>query len=73
MALEIIFSDDGIDSLITTVNFIEEKWSTNQAYKFLDIVYKKLALAAQNPYMYKAFRLSDNIRICIISKQTSFF
>ena len=73
MALKIVFSDDGIETLLLTTSFIENKWGLKQAYKFLETVYKKLILASLNPYMYKAFMLSDNIRVGLISKQTSFF
>jgi len=73
MALEIVFSDDGLETLLSTTSFIENKWGTKQAYKFLERVNKILFLASLNPYMYKAFILSDNIRVGLISKQTSFF
>ena len=73
MALKIVFSNDGIETLLSTTNFIENKWGSKQAYKFLERAYKILFLASLNPYMYKAFRLSDNIRVGLISKQTSFF
>jgi plasmid stabilization system protein ParE len=73
MAFKIVFSDDGIDTLRSTASFIENEWGSKQAYKFLERVYKILSLASQNPYMYKAFSLSDNIRVGLISKQTSFF
>jgi plasmid stabilization system protein ParE len=73
MALNIVFSDDGLETLQLTTSFIENKWGSKQAYKFLERTYKILLLASQNPYMYKAFSLSDNIRVGLISKQTSFF
>jgi cytochrome c oxidase subunit IV len=41
--------------------------------KLLAKVYKTLFLASEIPYMFKAFTLSDNIRVGLISKQTSFF
>jgi plasmid stabilization system protein ParE len=73
MARKIVFTDDGIDTLQSTASFIESKWNSKQAEKFLEKVYKTLFLASENPYMFKAFSLSDNIRVGLISKQTSFF
>jgi hypothetical protein len=29
-------------------------------------------LVSENPYLYKAFRLSDDTRVGLVSKQTSF-
>lgn len=73
MSRKIIFSDDAIETLLSTTNFIESKWNSRLAEKFLEKVYKTLTLAAENPYMFKAFSLSENIRVGLISKQTSFF
>jgi plasmid stabilization system protein ParE len=73
MNRRIVFSDDAIEILLSITNYIENNWGTKQADKFLDKVYKTLFLASGNPYMFKAFRLSDNIRVGLISKQTSFF
>lgn len=72
MALEIIFSEDAIETLISTTSFIENRWGARQVDNFLEKVFKILILASENPYMYKAFMLSNNTRVALISKQTSF-
>jgi plasmid stabilization system protein ParE len=72
MSLQISFTDDGIDTLTSIKNFIENKWGSKQAEKFLLKSFKTLMLAAEYPYMFKAFRLDDNTRVGLISKQTSF-
>jgi len=71
MASKIVFSDDAIETLISTASFIENKWGEKHVYKFLDRVDKILSLAAENPLMYKPFMLSNNTRVALVSKQTS--
>jgi len=53
MSRKIIFSDDAIETLLSTTNFIESKWNSRLAEKFLEKVYKTLTLAAENPICLK--------------------
>ena len=73
MSLEIIFTDDATDILLSITDFIENKWSSKQADKFLEKVYKTLDLLSKNPYMFKVASNNYDLRIGLISKQTSFF
>jgi len=73
MSLAIIFTDDAIDILISIVNFIEAGWGVKHGEKFLTRTYKILDLISKDPYMYKASSIKEDIRIGIISRQTSFF
>lgn len=73
MKLNIIFTDDAIDILLSITEFIENKWTRKEADKFLDKVHKTLDLTSKNPYMFKSSDFKKNIRIGYISKQTSFF
>ncbi|MEP6611083.1 MAG: type II toxin-antitoxin system RelE/ParE family toxin [Mucilaginibacter sp.] len=73
MTLDIIFTDDAIDILLSITDFIENKWTSKEADRFLERVHKVLGLTAKNPYMFKASDFKDDIRIGYISKQTSFF
>jgi hypothetical protein len=45
MALKIVFSDDAIETLISTASFIENRWGEKQTYKFLKRVDDVLSLA----------------------------
>ena len=72
MALKIVFSEDALETLISTTSFIENRWGAGQVDKFLKRLFKVLALASENPYMYKAFMHSNDTRVALISKQTSF-
>jgi plasmid stabilization system protein ParE len=73
MSLIITFTDDATETLLSVAYFIENKWSIKQADEFLDKTYKVLDLVAQQPYMFKASSIKNNVRIGLISKQTSFF
>jgi plasmid stabilization system protein ParE len=72
MALRVVFTDDAIETLQSTARFIQNKWGVRQAEKFLDRAYRVVFLVSENPYMNKAFRSSDNTRVGLVSKQTSF-
>jgi plasmid stabilization system protein ParE len=73
MSLKITFTDDASDMLLSIVNFIENKWSLKQAEKFLEKTHKTLDLVSKHPYIFKASSIKKDIRIGLISKQTSFF
>jgi plasmid stabilization system protein ParE len=54
MSLKIIFTDDATEMLLSTADFIENKWGLKHAEKFLKKTYKTLDLLSDNPYMFKA-------------------
>lgn len=73
MGLAVVFSDVATDMLISIGEFIENKWGVKQTQKFLEKAHKTIGLASEYPYMFKASSLSDDIRIGLISHQTSFY
>ncbi|MFI5159693.1 MAG: type II toxin-antitoxin system RelE/ParE family toxin [Sphingobacteriales bacterium] len=73
MILEIIFTDDASEMLLSITNFIASKWGEKQAEKFLTKVYRTVDLISKQPYLFKASVIEENVRIGIVSKQTSFF
>ena len=73
MSLDIIFTDDATEMLLSITNLIESKWGAKQAEKFLSKVYKTIDLISKQPYLFKASAIEENVRIGIVSKQTSFF
>ncbi len=62
MSLNIIFSEDATDTLLSVTAFVENEWGSKHADKFLKRVYKVLDLTAMNPYMYKASSIKGNVR-----------
>jgi plasmid stabilization system protein ParE len=73
MSLKIIFTDDATNILLSITNFIDNKWGVKEGEKFLEKVHKTLDLVSNHPYMFKASSIKEDIRIGLISKQTSFF
>ena len=73
MALKIIFSDEAAEMLMSIAGLIESKWSKKEAKKFLEKVHKILGLVSIQPYMFKASHFGENIRVGLITKQTSFY
>lgn len=71
--MELVFTDEATEMLVSVSLFIEEKWNLKQAEKFLAQAFKTFDLLLQHPYIFKASTLDQNIRIGFISKQCSFF
>ncbi|RZJ98752.1 MAG: type II toxin-antitoxin system RelE/ParE family toxin [Flavobacterium sp.] len=71
--MELIFTDEATEMLVSVSLFIEQKWSLKEADKFLAQAYKTFDLLLKHPYIFKASSLDQNIRVGIISKQCSFF
>jgi len=73
MGLVVVFSDVAVDMLISIGEFIENKWSLKQTHEFLLKVHKTINLVSEQPYMFKASEFDKDIRIGLVSKQTSFY
>jgi len=73
MSLAVIFTDDASGMLLSITNLSENKWGAKQAEKFLTKTYKIIDLISTQPYLFKASVIKENVRIGIVSKQTSFF
>jgi plasmid stabilization system protein ParE len=73
VALNIVFTNEATEMLVAVSLFIEQKWSLNQAEKFLKQAHYTFELVSKNPYIFKASELDEHIRIGIITKQCSFF
>lgn len=58
---------------LAVTNLIENKWGAKQAEKFLSKTYKTIDLISKQPYLFKVSAIQENVRIGIISRQTSFF
>lgn len=73
MSLAVVFTDEATEILLYITNFIESGWGAKAASKFLKKAYKTIDLVAKNPYMFKASAIKTDIRVGLITKQTSFF
>jgi plasmid stabilization system protein ParE len=73
MSLEIIFTDDASEMLLSIIRLIESKWGAKQAERFLSKTYKTIDLISKQPYLFKASSINETVRICVLTRQTSFF
>lgn len=71
--MELVFTDEATDMLVSVALFIEQKWSLQHAEKFLSQAYQTFDLILTHPLIFKASSFGENIRVGIISKQCSFF
>jgi plasmid stabilization system protein ParE len=73
MSLEIYYTPYSRQTLKQTYNFIENKFGSKIADKFINKAEKTISLIALYPYMFKSSGIDENVRIGLISKQTSLF
>jgi len=73
MSLIIYYTPRAKETLDSVYNFINTKFGTNSADKFALKAEKIIDLIAEYPYMFKATPFDKNVRIGLISKQTSLF
>lgn len=68
--MEVIFSLQATETLLSIVSFIESKWNVSTANKFIEKTYKVIDSISFQPYMFQATQL-ENVRKAVITKQTS--
>jgi plasmid stabilization system protein ParE len=73
MTLQIFYTPRSKETLKSVYDFIGDKFGVNSADKFVIKAERVIALLAENPYMFKASTIDENVRIAFISKQTSLF
>jgi plasmid stabilization system protein ParE len=73
MGLPIYYTPRSRETLVQIYNFIKAKFGTKPADKFVVKAEKIIMLISQYPLMFKASTIDKNVRIGLISKQTSLF
>ena len=73
MSLNIFYTPRSQETLQSVYNFISLKFGIRSANKFALKAEKAIALIAEQPYMFKASSLDENIRVGLITKQCSLF
>lgn len=73
MKLAIFYTPRSKQTLASVYNFIKNKFGLKSANKFAAEAAKIIELIAHHPYMYKASFIDADVRIGLISKQTSLF
>src|SRR3569833_627679 len=73
MSLSIFYTPRSKETLSSVFNFIHNEFGTASANKFATKAEKLIALIAEHPFMFKATSIDENVRIALITKQTSLF
>jgi len=73
MSLNVFYTTEAKETLSAVYSFIQEKFGTRSADKFVTKAEKTIALIAEQPFMFKGSPLGENVRIGFITKQTSLF
>jgi plasmid stabilization system protein ParE len=73
MSLQIVYTPDSLETLVSIYNFISEKFGAKSADTFVLKAEKTISLIAQFPLMFKSTSIDNDVRIGFISKQTSLF
>lgn len=73
MTLEILYTSRSKETLKSVYNFINEKFGTRSADRFVSKAEKTIRLIAQQPLIFKASTIDGNVRIGLVTKQTSLF
>jgi plasmid stabilization system protein ParE len=73
MSLLIFYTPRSKETLSSVYNFIQNKFGAASADKFVTKAEKTIALIAEHPLMFKASSIDENVRVGLITKQTSLF
>jgi plasmid stabilization system protein ParE len=73
MSLQIFYTPHSKETLGAVYNFINLKFGRRSADEFVLKAEKTIQLIVQHPLMFKASTIDENVRIGLISKQTSLF
>jgi plasmid stabilization system protein ParE len=73
MSLSIFYTPRSKETLSSVYNFIQNKFGISSAEKFGTKAEKTISLIAEHPFIFKASAIDKNVRIGLISKQTSLF
>lgn len=73
MSLRIYYTEPAKETLLLLYSSIESKFGTRSADKFLLKVEKTIELISEFPFMFKSSSIAEDVRIGLITKQSSVF
>lgn len=73
MSLQIFYTPRSKETLKSVYDFICDKFGSRSADKFISKTEKIISLIAEHPLIFKASVIDKNVRVGLISKQTSLF
>lgn len=69
----IIWSNEALNNLGAIIEYLEHNFTEREIRKFVQLLEKRLALLASNPYSFPTINHPKKLRKVVISKQTSIF
>jgi hypothetical protein len=73
MSLSTFYTPRSKETLSSVYNFIQNEFGIMSAEKFAAKAEKTITLIAKHPFIFKASSIDENVRVGLISKQTSLF
>ncbi|MXV52428.1 type II toxin-antitoxin system RelE/ParE family toxin [Pedobacter sp. HMF7647] len=73
MSYQVFYTPRSQETLRLVYDFINGKFGKRAADKFLAKTGKVIELIAEQPQMFKASIFNDDVRVALITKQTSMF
>jgi plasmid stabilization system protein ParE len=73
MSLYIFYTPRSTETFQSVHDFINNKFGVNAADNFISKTEKIVTLISDHPLMFKASAIDKNVRIALITKQTSLF
>lgn len=73
MALSIFYTESAKETITSVYLFTPQKFGDRVADKFIKKTEKTIKLISEQPYMFKESSFEINVRIGLITKQTSIF
>ena len=70
MKLQIVLTPKAKETFLANILLIKDKWGNASAEKFVERTYSVLDTIAQQPFLFKAYRVND-ARKAFVTKQTS--
>ncbi len=73
MDYELRWSDESVHNLEEILDYIKYKWTDKELNNFKNKLRHQLDLIVQNPYMFPASTIKQELRKAVLSKQTTIF
>ncbi len=73
MALPIRFSPQAMLEEIELLDYLKSKWGVKKAKEIYNKIELVLAFISEMPKIYPSSQLSQHLRKCVLSKQTSIY
>lgn len=73
MVKGVIFSPIAIKNTKEIIQYLKKEWSDNSANRFINILREKISIIKEYPNSYNSLDGRENIRRCVITKQTTLY